>query len=235
MSLLGAGVLAIWNGIADGRDDAFLEWHIKEHIPERIGVPGFLRGRRYKALEGDPAYFNFYEVHTPQVLLSPAYLARLNDPTPWTRKVVATFTDTSRTICRVACSAGAGVGAYVDVLRFDDHDSQRHDSMAALVTLLPKQRGIVGAHLLCSEQGPPIETLETRLRKRPDLVWAAVLIVEAATVEAVTSLRQAELASASVKGAGFAEPKARGLYQLQFCLDRTASEARPLKDGNDPA
>jgi hypothetical protein len=98
MTLLGGGVLAIWNGIADERDGDFLEWHVKEHIPERVGVQGFLRGRRYKALDGDPAYFNFYEVSAPDVLRSAPYLARLNDPTPWTAKVVATFTDTSRTI-----------------------------------------------------------------------------------------------------------------------------------------
>ena len=68
-------------------------------------------GRRYVAVDGTPAYFNFYETETYQVLGSAPYLARLNDPTPWTRKVVSNFKDTSRTICDVAHSAGLGIGA----------------------------------------------------------------------------------------------------------------------------
>jgi hypothetical protein len=36
MALLGRGVLAIWNGIAAGYEGEFLEWHVKEHIPERV-------------------------------------------------------------------------------------------------------------------------------------------------------------------------------------------------------
>jgi len=64
MPLLGTGVLAIWNGLAPGYDAEFVEWHVKEHIPERVGVPGFLRARRYFAVDGAPAYFNFYETET---------------------------------------------------------------------------------------------------------------------------------------------------------------------------
>jgi hypothetical protein len=220
MTLLGTGVLAIWNGIADGRDDAFLEWHVKEHIPERVGVPGFLRGRRYKAIEGDPPYFNFYEVQSPDVLRSPPYLARLNDPTPWTKEVVATFTDTSRTICSVACSAGSGIGAFAAALCFDAHEDGRAASMTALVTSLPASQGIVGAHLLTSAQDTAIETSESRLRGQADIMWSAVLIVEAAALEALGSLKETALADASLKRAGFTRPKARGLYQLEFCLDR---------------
>ena len=54
MALLGTGVLAIWNNIAPGWENEFLEWHVKEHIPERIGVKGFLRGRRYISVDGTP-------------------------------------------------------------------------------------------------------------------------------------------------------------------------------------
>ena len=36
MPLLGTGVLAIRNGLAPGYDAEFVEWHVKEHIPERV-------------------------------------------------------------------------------------------------------------------------------------------------------------------------------------------------------
>ena len=54
MALAGRGVLAIWNDIAPGGDAEFDHWQTSEHIPERVGVPGFLRGRRYTALIGSP-------------------------------------------------------------------------------------------------------------------------------------------------------------------------------------
>jgi hypothetical protein len=45
-------------------------------------------------------YFNFYETETVDVLQSPAYRARLDSPTEWTKKVVKEFRDTSRTCLR---------------------------------------------------------------------------------------------------------------------------------------
>ena len=51
MSLAGEGAVAIWHDIApEGRED-FYAWHGEEHMPERVGIPGFLRGRRYVAIE----------------------------------------------------------------------------------------------------------------------------------------------------------------------------------------
>ena len=45
MAFLGKGAMAFWNDVtADGEAD-FNHWHVFEHIPERVGVPGFLRGR----------------------------------------------------------------------------------------------------------------------------------------------------------------------------------------------
>ena len=88
MALLGSGVLAIWNGIADTAEAEFVRWHVREHIPERVGLPGFLCGRRYAAVDGHPKYFNFYETVSTEVLNSRVYRDRLNNPTPWTRRVV---------------------------------------------------------------------------------------------------------------------------------------------------
>ena len=51
--LAGEAVVAIWNGIAPEGRARFYEWHLHEHVPERVGSPGFKRGRRYIA--ADPA------------------------------------------------------------------------------------------------------------------------------------------------------------------------------------
>ena len=51
MSLLGQAVVAIWNDVAPEGREQFYEWHNHEHMPERVGIPGFLRGRRYHAAD----------------------------------------------------------------------------------------------------------------------------------------------------------------------------------------
>ena len=57
--LAGEGAIAIWNGISDeGRAD-FYAWHLSEHMPERVGIPGFLRGRRYRAADDTKRIQNF--------------------------------------------------------------------------------------------------------------------------------------------------------------------------------
>ena len=82
------GILAIFNNVAPGRDAEFDHWFQSEHLAERIAVPGFLLGRRYEILSGQPRFFNFYLTQSAAVLKSTAYLSRLDNPTPMTRMVI---------------------------------------------------------------------------------------------------------------------------------------------------
>ena len=68
------GILAIWNDCAPGREAEFEEWYQHEHFHERIAVPGFLLGRRYEAVSGQPQYFNLYLTQSADVLKSAAYI-----------------------------------------------------------------------------------------------------------------------------------------------------------------
>jgi hypothetical protein len=94
-----SGILAIFNNVAPGREAEFEEWFQHEHLAERIAVPGFLLGRRHEAV-GNPRYFNFYVTTSVEVMKSPAYLARLDQPTSMTRTVMSEiFKDMIRTVC----------------------------------------------------------------------------------------------------------------------------------------
>ena len=86
MSLAGLGVVAIWHDLLPEARDDFHEWHNREHMPERVGIPGFRRGRRYVAISGTPEFFNLYEADSPEILSGQDYLNRLNSPTAWTKK-----------------------------------------------------------------------------------------------------------------------------------------------------
>ena len=58
MSLSGLGAVAIWHDLVPEARDEFYDWHNREHMPERVGIPGFRRGRRYIAAAGGPEFFN---------------------------------------------------------------------------------------------------------------------------------------------------------------------------------
>ena len=125
MALAGRGAVAIWHDIAPEGRDEFYAWHGLEHMPERLAIPGFLRGRRYVAVEGAPEFFNLYETDSTAVLTGAAYLARLNDPTPWTLATVKHFRGVARSLCEVVDSHGAGLGGLCATYRYDVDEGRR--------------------------------------------------------------------------------------------------------------
>lgn len=113
------GVLAIFNDCRPGREAEFEEWFQGEHLLERLAVPGFLFGRRHQAISGSCGYFNFYLVEQPAVLTSKPYLARLDNPTPMTKKVMSEiFVNMNRTVCRRIVRKGGFRGAFAVTARF---------------------------------------------------------------------------------------------------------------------
>jgi hypothetical protein len=224
MALIGNGVLAIWNGIAPQAEDDFVAWHVREHIPERVGLPGFLRGRRYVAVDGHPKYFNFYETETAADLSSAAYQARLNAPTDWTRQVVAHFTDTSRTVCDVAWSFGVGEGGWIEavvletVAAGETFQASMRLRLAGAITSIP---GIVGLHLLrghvAAGQG---DTVEKKLRGAPDKTAAWILLIEAVGPGALNAFRTRTGSDQAMASCGAGETIQRGIYQMQFALTK---------------
>jgi len=125
MSLAGSGAVCIWHDLTPEATDEFYQWHNREHMPERVGIPGFLRGRRYIAVAGSPTYFNLYEADSTDVLGGNDYLDRLNAPTEWTRRVVPSFRRVSRSICRVVYSEGVGQGGFMLTQRFEVAAAER--------------------------------------------------------------------------------------------------------------
>ena len=107
------GRLAIWNDCAPIHVAAYEAWYQGEHLVERLGVPGFRLGRRYQAIAGAPEYFTYYEVDGPEVLASPAYVERLENPTPATHRIMTqVFQNMNRTVCRVTEASGRFRGAF---------------------------------------------------------------------------------------------------------------------------
>jgi hypothetical protein len=224
MALAGAGVLAIWNGIDPEAEADFLDWHVNEHIPERVAVPGFLKARRYKGHESWPRYFNFYEVDGWETLVSKSYLDRLNTPSPWTQRVVQHFRDTFRTMCSVAISAGQGDGPYVATYRLkttrnrtDFINGMRQHAIEPIL----QRPAIVGAHLLEGQKSPHDgPTAEKALRGQPDAIADWILLIESVDESELKKAMKNFLSQDSFThwGAQYDPLKDVGFYQLQYAL-----------------
>jgi hypothetical protein len=57
-------------------DSDFNAWYNTVYVPNYEKVPGVIRGRRYRAVEGAPAYLTLYEFEHPKVSESPAWMAQ---------------------------------------------------------------------------------------------------------------------------------------------------------------
>ena len=101
------GPMAFWGDVKADYIAEFRQWHKCEHVPERVGIPGFTVGRRDRGIGEAPMFFMTYETEDPGVLSGAPYLTRLNDPTPWTRKSVARLRNGVRTVYRLKASAGS--------------------------------------------------------------------------------------------------------------------------------
>ncbi len=67
-------------------DAEFNTWYNTIYVPNYEKVPGVIRGRRYRAVEGTPTYLTFYEFEHPKVSESPEWLAQ-RDASPVTAKI----------------------------------------------------------------------------------------------------------------------------------------------------
>ena len=168
MALTGKAAVAMWWHIAPEQRCEFLDWHTHEHFPERLHIPGFQRGARWASEDNDTGFFVMYELSDREVLAGPAYLARLNDPTPWSVKMMPHHAGMVRSLCQVTASAGAGVGRYMLTLRLTptvEGARQLRTHLEELVNKLPTRRGVTGAHLLeRADVGKVAQTQEQRIR-----------------------------------------------------------------------
>ena len=207
------GILAIWHDVEAAIGDDYERWYFREHLPERLGVPGFLAGRRYEAVSGTPRFLTYYEATRPDIFVSKTYMDRLNNPTPWTTEVLRHFRETNRTVCRRTWEAGAIRGAWGVVLRVERGGEKEDEAAAERVAALEEQGRtwagdwrVLRAELWRREALPaPGRTAEAELRAAPDR------FIEGAVLAHFAREEDARSAAESAVPAGGAEA---GVYRL---------------------
>ena len=204
------------------------DWHTHEHLPERLSIPGFLRGTRWVALGEGPRYFVLYEVEDVDVLSSPPYLERLNRPSAWTSKMMPCYRGMRRGFCNATGSFGLGTGHVCVLLRFEP----RAGSDAALrewlaedcLPRLPALPGVGSVHLLEGARAPAM-TNEQRIRGvDAGIDWA--LVVTGYREDALAEVMHRELGPEQLREHGAIDVLG-ATYRLDYVLTHREIDALP--------
>jgi hypothetical protein len=72
-------------------EEEFNAWYDDEHLAERLAIPGFRSAKRWVANvpAGQGKYLGTYELDSPHVLNSEAYLKRFKNQTPWSKRCLS--------------------------------------------------------------------------------------------------------------------------------------------------
>jgi hypothetical protein len=217
-ALLGEAAVLIWNDVSPEGRDVFYEWHDKEHMPERLSLPGFRRGRRFVRAGHSPEWLTFYEASDLRALVSPEYLARLNAPTAATVATLKHFRNTSRAVCRIAHSTGSSTGGHVLAMRLDGPSQADALSRYLRDDAFPRamaQTGIVACHLFGADASAShVKTTESSTREFDVPAW--VLLCEASTAAAANRARDA-IDDRQLARFGIGVRSDAGVYALEIC------------------
>jgi len=228
MPLLGHAAMLLSFDIADAAIADHDDWHTQEHLAERLGIPGFLRGTRWLHDESDdrdghaaPRYFVVYEVESLATLTSGPYLERLNHPSAWTQRVMPHYRGMSRGFCAIAGSVGLGLGHAGLRIPFrpeegGDEAALRRRIVDELLPPLVAMPGIGSAHLFEPAATPPM-TNEQRIRGAADAAPGWTLFVTGYRAEALAALAKDALAPRRLAALGLAEP-APARYRLDYTV-----------------
>jgi hypothetical protein len=221
MPLLGSAAMLLSFDVAPEAVVEHDHWHTFEHLPERLSIPGFLRGTRWIALVGQPRYLVLYEVQSLATLTSAAYLERLDNPTPWTRRIMPSYRGMRRGFCAVTGSFGHGLGHLCALLRFkpanDAQDRLRDWLLREVLPALPGRPGLGSVHWLEGALTPAM-TNEQRMRGADAGVDSALLIT-AYDRDVLDALLRGELGIAALEQHGALEAT-QALYRTDYSLTR---------------
>jgi len=225
MPLHGKGMLIVFNEVKASDERDFNEWYNREHIDERVNLPGFHRARRYVAVRGTPKYLATYECDSVGDLAAPGYLALLANQTPWTQAVMARFTQFHRLTLRVQVDLAHGVGGAVAAVRLVP-DPREHTALATWLreTALPKaiaRPGMLGAAAAENDlevANAPLRDKSMDHPKADEAEW--VVLLEGADAGAVGAAARTAFTLAKLRKFGVSVAPTIGTYRLLFSNQR---------------
>jgi hypothetical protein len=217
-------MLIVYNEVKPPHERDFNEWYNREHIDERVNLPGFHRARRYVAVRASPKYLATYECDTVADLATPGYLALLANQTPWSQAVMARFTHFRRLTLRVQVDLAHGAGGALTTVRFVPDPAMRAPLLDWLRETLPRAialPGMVGAAVAENDLEVANAPLKSKSMDHPradEVEW--VILLEGADPTATGAAARALFKFAALKPFGTLKAPVVGTYRFLFGNDR---------------
>ena len=165
------GILFVWTSADPEHELDFNRWYDREHVEERVRIPGFVSGTRYQSVRGPRKYLGLYRTTSLDAFQTPGYFKAFGQQTPWSVANLERMRDPMRRVCAIEAETGLGTGAWLAVLRLGagaiGQDGAGVAKVAALGRALLQVDGVISSRLLTPDEklsGPlPAEQKEGRV------------------------------------------------------------------------
>jgi hypothetical protein len=142
--------LALWNSISStALQPEYEGWHTFEHVPERVGLPGFISARRYRSVghadAHPPQYFTCYWLENVEALDTPRYREVFANPTPWSARMRTELRDFFRLPCVLRSSVGSSSASQLATLHLRGDVDALAPLIDAALNALHKHGSVVSA------------------------------------------------------------------------------------------
>lgn len=148
--------LFVWTDIDPAFEADFNRWYDREHMAERMALPGFRWARRYRAVSGR-RYLALYRTDSLEAFTSAAYKGAFANQTAWSKRNFARMRDPMRRVGVIAAERGCGSGGAIAMVTLGS-DIPEMRAIEHLFGNCMTVDGILGGHLLV-----PDATLSTPL------------------------------------------------------------------------
>ncbi|AOX47968.1 DUF4286 family protein [Pandoraea norimbergensis] len=192
--------LCIWTNIDPAFEADFNRWYDREHMQERVAIPGFRFARRFKALHDTPRpYLALYCTQDAGVFTSEPYAQAFNHQTEWSLRNFARMQGTQRRVGTLDVEAGEGQGGQLAAFVLDEATvAKSHARLASQLSELAQADGIVRATLQVTV---PRLSVSLTAKGAPLPPADAVVLIEGSDAEAVRAAAEALAATYGVPAA----------------------------------
>lgn len=176
------GLLFVWTDVEAEHEQDFNLWYDREHVQERVALPGFVSGVRYRCVQGPRRYLGLYRTRDLGAFHTPEYAHAFQQQTPWSVTNLQRMRNPMRRVCTISAEVGAGRGAWLAVLRLGQRTGADLDAtLARLGAELQATAGVVASRLLT-----PDTQLSTPLpmESREGRVLDALFLIDASSQQA---------------------------------------------------
>ena len=214
------GVLALWLDVLEAQAAQCDEWYVREHIPDRVRLPGFRAARRFEALEASPGTLAVYEADRVERLLEPGYMGLVANISDESRSIRGAFRNVVRGAFRLTGRAGFGEGAVVASLRFSPAEGRasflQQWLLEVLLLAMVQQHCVVAAQFWQADPAVRAGMDAARVTGSTDATADWVLLLEGTRRADIDAAIAKLLPPGALQAQGAQADVTLGVYRLIF-------------------